>query len=39
MSLQVTNSLGLSLSQEVHKIHCDLMNEMTQIDRLLEIED
>ena len=39
MSLQVTNSLGLSLSPEVHKIHCELMNEMTQIDRLLEIED
>ena len=39
MSLQVTNSLCLSLSPEVHKIHCELMNEMTQIDRLLEIED
>ena len=39
MSLQVTNSLGLALSPEVHKIHCELMNEMTQIDRLLEIED
>ena len=39
MSLQVTNSLGLALSPEVHKIHCELMNKMTQIDRLLEIED
>lgn len=39
MSIQVTNSLGLSLSPEVYKIHCELMNEMTHIDRLLEIED
>ena len=39
MGLQVTNSLCLSLSQELYKITCELMNEMTQIDRLLEIED
>ena len=39
MSLQVTNSLGLSLYSNVHEVHTEIMNEIVQIDRLIEIED
>lgn len=39
MSLQVTNSLGLSLYSNVHEIQSEIMNEIVEIDRLMEIED
>lgn len=39
MSLQVTNSLGLSLYSNVHEVHTEIMNEIVEIDRLMEIED
>ena len=39
MSLQVTNSLGLSLCSNVHQVHTEIMNEIVEIDKLMEIED
>lgn len=39
MSLQITVSLALSLYLNVHELHCELMNEIVEIDRLMEIED
>ena len=39
MSLQITVSLALSLYSNVHELHCELMNEIVEIDRLMEIED
>lgn len=39
MSLQVTNTLGLSLCSNVHQVHTEIMNEIVEIDKLMEIED
>ena len=39
MSVQVTNSLGLSLYSNAHEIQSEIMNEIVEIDRLIEIED
>ncbi len=39
MSLQITVSLALSLYLNVHELHCQLMNEIVEIDKLMEIED
>ena len=33
MSLQVTNTLGLSLYSNVHQVHTEIMNEIVEIDR------
>ena len=39
MSLQITVSLALSLYSNVHELHCELMNEFVEINKLIEIED
>lgn len=39
MSLQITNSLGTSLSTEVHKIHVEIMNDMVKLNTLIEIDE
>ena len=39
MSLQITVSLALSLYTNVHELHCQLMDEFVEINKLIEIED
>ena len=39
MSVHVTNSLGLSLYNNIHEIQIDIMNELVNIHNLIEIED
>ena len=39
ISIQITNSTGLSLSNKVNDVHNEIMNEIVEIDRLMEIKD
>ena len=39
ISLQITNSIGSSLSSQINKIQRDVMNDFVQIDKLIEIEE
>ena len=39
MGLQITNSIGISLNNNLNQVHKDIMNELVNMHNLIEIED